>query len=725
MITEVFVSLDGQNYNKLDLQKDESIPMRYTFKDTQDISKIFSPYSLGFTFEATPKNLLTLGFYGNTDVIKVANLRKLNCKIYVGSILNQFGFLKLEKIKYRNGKPSTITASFATTMTDLGKRIGDDTLNDLGSQVVSWMPADVWSRLQSIRSIIVDGISLRYFIPLASINRVFQYDPINTSAVDNVFFETGINPLSERIIKGKELRPAISFSTIIDLIKKKYNLQIIAPIENRSEYRDAFVWCMGQNLGNANVYSRFDLITNLSGLQFRNVQGTITPPYKYTITSNAFNDTFTIVRNTGVSDLFAYSNFVTLRLTFEGVFFMGDGAKSVTVSLNKVGETNYFLTETLDINQGTAIVSIQINDNLFLGTNLTFQINTSFASPTIWTNSKVDISYSFFNVVFNGDFINPEFITNRRILFYDSNVNNNNAQMGGSTIDLIKALPDMKVIDFLTSFFKSFNISALDVSPNDDSLYWYTPQDIDANKNEVIYIADISEVDKSTQDDFNYYVFQHAESNFKSNTDYKIGAGIDYAKISDPLIKPNDAKEYKVETNFTVIPPVSVAGLPDVVTYYGFESGTPDILTGGEQRYTPNFGELPIFYSHGNTPLGAGVQFAVQDSFLGGVLFTSNLQSYIKALPWTTDFKSIAWSVLVYNNIQYPDTLFSRYYAETIARFLNQNVMKQEFSLYLTTEEMRQFRLENDIVIGENRFSIIDSTIDITTGKTKLTLLNY
>lgn len=51
--------------------------------------------------------------------------------------------------------------------------------------------------------------------------------------------------------------------------------------------------------------------------------------------------------------------------------------------------------------------------------------------------------------------------------------------------------------------------------------------------------------------------------------------------------------------------------------------------------------------------------------------------------------------------------------------------MKQEFNLTLTAEQIRDFRLENDIIIGENRFSIVDSTIDITTGKTNLTLLNY
>ena len=35
------------------------------------------------------------------------------------------------------------------------------------------------------------------------------------------------------------------------------------------------------------------------------------------------------------------------------------------------------------------------------------------------------------------------------------------------------------------------------------------------------------------------------------------------------------------------------------------------------------------------------------------------------------------------------------------------------------------FRLQNEIVIQDNRFSIIDSNIDITTGKTKINLLNF
>lgn len=66
--------------------------------------------------------------------------------------------------------------------------------------------------------------------------------------------------------------------------------------------------------------------------------------------------------------------------------------------------------------------------------------------------------------------------------------------------------------------------------------------------------------------------------------------------------------------------------------------------------------------------------------------------------------------------------------------------MSQEYSLTLPASEIylndatsfqgqgetpTGFRLQNDIIVGENLFTILDATIDITTGKTKLTLLNF
>jgi hypothetical protein len=60
-----------------------------------------------------------------------------------------------------------------------------------------------------------------------------------------------------------------------------------------------------------------------------------------------------------------------------------------------------------------------------------------------------------------------------------------------------------------------------------------------------------------------------------------------------------NAKEFKVETNFSLIVPVLIQGtsINAQVT-----NDTPEIIETGETRYTPNFG-VNRFYSHGNQQL--------------------------------------------------------------------------------------------------------------------------
>jgi hypothetical protein len=689
MITEVFVSLDGLNYSKLDLIKDESIPMRYTFKDTQDISKVFSPYSLNFTFDATPNNLNSLGYFGNTDVIKSTDLRKVSTKVYVNSILNQTGLLKLEKIVYKMGKPAVITASFATNLTNLKDKIGDDTINELGSLVINWNPATAKNLLSSIQSNNIEGIPIKYFVPLASTNRVFQYNADGTG-LDNVFFNSANSPTSNKVLKANELRPAISFSTIVELIKLKYGLQIVAPLENRTEYKDAYIWCMGENFG-SKTQSKFIILQNAT-----------TSNAGFIINFKSATDSVKVKLNGAL-----LLDKILQQITFQGINYLTASNSECTVRIFRVGEDFPIKIETFTLTQSSETINVFLETVFFDANNeIEYFINLEFTNAISWSNAilKTRLVRSFFLA-----------------LELTQNISNF-LQMGGSKIDLIKSLPEVKVIDFLTSYLKAFNIAILDVNPDDDSLFFFTPQDILENKKEVTYVADISDVEKTTQDDFNYYIFKHAESNFKSNVDYKIGAGLDYGLTSFPDIKPSNAKEFKIETDFTIIPPVTIPGT-NATTIYGFEGGQPEILDTGEARYTPNFGELVLFYSHGNKPLNA--LFGVQSSLQSGALDTQSISSYIQVLPYTADNKSFAFSVLVQNNVAYRDNLFSRYYAEIIKRYIDQNVMKQEFTLYLNANEVRDFRLENDIIIGENKFTIVDSTIDITTGKTKLTLLNY
>ena len=166
LITEIFVSVDGLEFTKLDLHKDESIIMKYTQKDLQDISKIFAPYSQNFTFPATPKNRRAFGFFGDTTVIKVNTEKKYFCKIYSSGQLYQNGYLMLSSLSYKNNRPIDFTGSFANNITNLKDRIGEDTLNDLGSYLLQWIPSKVYQLISGTESFTIDGINYLYYVPL-------------------------------------------------------------------------------------------------------------------------------------------------------------------------------------------------------------------------------------------------------------------------------------------------------------------------------------------------------------------------------------------------------------------------------------------------------------------------------------------------------------------------------------------------------------------------------
>jgi hypothetical protein len=101
-------------------------------------------------------------------------------------------------------------------MTNLRDKFGNDTLRDLGSKLITWRPLDVFARLNGMQNTDVDGVALKWFVPLASTKRVWN--------ADEIAYDISNSVTSENLIKSDELRPAISFTTLLDLIKQKYRI---------------------------------------------------------------------------------------------------------------------------------------------------------------------------------------------------------------------------------------------------------------------------------------------------------------------------------------------------------------------------------------------------------------------------------------------------------------------------------------------------------------------
>lgn len=745
-MTEVYISIDNLEFTKLDLSKDEAILMKYTQKDLQDISKIFAPYSQNFNFPATPKNRMAFGFFGDTEIIKVNTDKKYFCKIYTNGVLNLSGFVVLSDLSYKNSIPQDFTGNFTTSMLNLKDRIGDDLINNLAptGAVIDWTLPNVFSFLKTIQTKVVDSINVKYFVPLISNNRVWSFNN-NTDLPlkDNIAYDPDVAPNLNNIIQSTELRPCVSFSSIMDMIIKKYNLSITCPLFLRKEYTDLYVYCTNEFIYSTTA-TKLTVKNVLGSLDFRDSRNEdgIPDPKKYTVTTDVSNGYFKVTKR--AEPFTNSSNYIEKAFNFKvkltGVVVTGGSSTTTaTVTLKRKTTGELLVTNDFDLVGSTIDCTLRVNDTLFLGADIEFDVHISFNQPLYWSNCAYRVEFRYYDAKTGG-------LSGREIAtyFYESLTNNNSGDIQSTNIDLFRSLPEIKCVDFLSSFFKAFNISVFDTSPNDENLFWLTPSDIQTSgqtysKATLDYTpyVDISSYKKSVPSDYNYYNFKHATSKYKSSIDYLTATGLEYGQVTNPAIKPSNPKEFKVETNFSLMTPVLIEGTSGILTHYGFTNDTPEILETGETRYTPNFGELTVFYSHGSQLLPNELGYRNIDG--AGAYINSKLDYSIPVAPYNDEDYSFGFSVLVdYDLKPYPINLYLSGYDRQTLRLLDTNVLSHDFTFDLPSNEIylnesttvaggltpSGFRLQNDIIVGETLFTIVDASIDITTGKAQMILLN-
>lgn len=767
MTTEVYASQNGTDYFRLDLLKDESILMKYTYKDTQDLSKIYSPYSQSFTLQGSLNNQKILGYLGETKILKSKSNNVFDCKIYNNGLLSKKGLLKVTEVRYEDGKVKTFTANFTTGMLSLKDRFGEDKISDLGSALIQWDNFSVKNYINGINT--KDGV--KFIVPFSSNSRVWQVADINNAnALDNIAYNPNADKNGDNFIKINELSPAISFAYIMGLIKSKYDLDVIMPIESEDYYNDLYVSCNKINGTSTNgVY--YDFINAFNFVRFEVVNGHIgpnTPLFttgiyptipKYTITGNAFTDNFSIKINAN------YTPFRVLFVPPTARFFYDENSSYLGVFFENVINTKsneniqmsvsiellngvLFKSETKSVTNGQASVDFRfkIDDSVYISNSFDFKIKVFSDNPITWSRSVI---HSYYRVVHNWNSTNP-FVNRYFFATYGyESICNNSSTMNMSSIDLLKSVPDIKITDFLTSFFKTFNLSVFETSPDDGRLYWLTPKDIKAeNKeysgNEIDYTDYVvsDKVNKQIANDYNYYNFKHKTPKYKSNADYIQFFGREFGQLTYPTIKPTrDLNEYKIETNFSIVQNVGVSGLitggGEAKTYYGFTNETPTRQPNNALRYKPNTEDFTLFFYNG--------QVAPRTPYLGYLNVYPNGTKVIEPLNAVTIVGSVhnlSGFSLGFGLIENAtiESLYENFYKDQTERLLEPNTLQHSFSLQLPPIELvlnyantkqgqsnipSGFRLQNDIIIQDVRYSIIDATIDQTTGKTTLNLLNY
>jgi len=735
-MVQIYIKYIDDNYYLLDLDPKENINFKLTAKDLNDITKIFSPFTQSFKIDATDKNKRLCGFIGNEKIQRINNAGEFDALIYISGFLFQSGKLSFDETDYEFKDQKQFKTNFASNLTSLTDKLGNSTIQDLFQSEdgsfdslvqAEWNTSMLKQRLAGVKaSVLSNGITFKYGIPFIPTNRVWGYDD-NLAIVDNIKYTPTANSYNRILLN--EVRPAVNYMSIMEHLLLKIGVPITCPLFNKPELKDLMVWCSSEKLvvdsaigyllpSWQDYYSyRYDVKN----------QAPLLP--KWTL-SNLVNGVLKIKRNLAdASSFIVWQNGFDIKLIFNGLLGIENPETKIKVELKRQDGS---LIDSQEINTNTYIFRIYddgSNGNL-LDSNgeLFFKFEILPINLLKWDSITVEVF--------------QEFNLKMAFLFYKAKYSQtlqnytNSSLLGGNNLNIITTLPKMKCVDFLKSFFKMFNIAVISTGKNDQSMYWLTPDNIkEYNKPYSKRIVDytqftnVASVTKKKGNQYNQYVFSHKDSKYY---DAVYGNGTKFGELKYPAIAPTKPTKFEVKTDYSIMKQSDTPfGHPAPVKMcFGFSKETPEVQANGSNQYKPVYEEFTLFYMNSKALNGENIgveKNATQNDFIQGILEASFKCSNGKLLSFGAE------------NIE-TDSLYSNYYDDFIELLLKPNTYKSEFTLTLPPNEIflnfanlkagesnipTGFRPQNEIIIGEQRYQLVDATIELTTGKTKLSLLNF
>lgn len=656
------------NNERIDLFKDESISIVESIKNSRDIAKVFTTFSKQFTVPASKENNKIFKHFYNYHIVGGFDARKTqSATIEIDNITFKNGRLKLNGVKMKNNKPYAYNVTFFGSVIDLKDTLGEDKLNDLdalGLYALGYSNSEILTALQATPG--------ETALPLVTANQQLYYDSTDTAeGTGNLYYDSpkirGLNP--------KQLKYAIRLDKIIDAIETKYSGITFA---SNSFFKDAtkdihklYMWC----------HRKKDLITIEAGSEQRI---TFDPTYSLPAFNIAADSDAVLAVNAGAGDTFELA--VSAAATDKYDLIIKKNGTIVKEYTNQTGSVTY--------------------------STGSFVIGDEFGA-FVKTYDK-SITFSGIRWIFKDNGVE----------FQDEDANNF-TYLRSFTFNVQEQIPEMKIIDFLSSLFKMFNLVAyvndageIDVQPL-DTFYTATEHDItqyvDVSDSEINVALPFKEIFFKYKDTKTILAAQHLQE--IANVDW---GGVEYT-TADELY----GDIYKVEPAFNHSKFERLIDLSDNSVNTGVQYGY--YVDDNQNGY---LGDPLIMYIDQNQ---VGVTISINND---GTLsqFTSstsiNMPSNLETLTDETS-NNIHFNAELseYNGLAAEETLFKRFYESYIQNIFDVDNRLTKVSAYLPKSKLiqggQQIELSDIIIINDNKYRINSMNIDLTTGKTEFELINY
>ena len=703
MIIQLYI--EGQ---RLELFKDESVTITDSIKNVRDIEKVFTAFTQSFSIPASKTNNKIFKHYYNYNIdigFDFDARKKVDAIIEVNNIPFRTGKIKLEGVDMKNNKPHTYRITFFGDIVELKDKLGEKKLSDLDLTAynLTYDEATVETKLTTAES-----SSNHIIAPLITHSQRLFYDSDTASDVadsGDLHYHSG-GGQHIKGVKWNELKYAIRVNKIIEQIETDFGLSFSSDFfKNTSleEFDHLFLW----------LHRKSGAVEDLSGstTTFETIIDGWTPVTKTTI----YNSFEIVLTSTSCT-----VTFPTFGTTGGGSTVSGLGTFNVALTTSDTDAYDIAL-----LRDGTSVFNKtgHTGDITISGTSTGSGTNAfTYAAGTYTVVITSTAQISFTNVIWNVEYHIPK----KANLILSSTTGgatgayNTNSSF---TFNINKQIPDIKILDFLTGLFKTFNLTAfvqngvIQVKPLDDFYTGTNTYDItefvDVNSSKVDVALPFKEVRFKFKDTKTFLANKFSELNNRNWGETSYNEGQDLAE-----------KEYKIEVPFG---------------HFLFER-LIDQNTGTTKNIQWGFS----VDSNQSPYLGSPLLFYPSRTFTSGISFVdavdvNNVATSHKSIGYVNlPFNSVSGSSVI-NNTQlnfnteinewsgdtdFTDSLFVKYYQNYTKSVFNTKQRLTKLKAYLPMRILLNYGLGDRFIVAGNQYKINSISTNLLTGESNIELLN-
>jgi hypothetical protein len=649
----------GDAYKRLELFSDENIELSSSIQNVQDISKVFSDFTQGFTIPATTYNASIIHYFQESSINQIYDYQVMfDAYIEIDTIPFKRGKLQVDKSQIKDGNPYCYNVQFFGHLTSLKDTFGELKLSDL-----DLTPYSFEYNGANVRDRIINP-SLDYDVrfPLISSERIWSYG----DATDN-----DISGLIGALSMG-ELLPAIKVNAIIEAIETRFGIAFNSVFFQSKAFNRLFLYL--KNTSNDAISFNFD------NLIFDSATGETEYRTANLITSS-LNYVFGEVLLFG-SLVSTYQYQTSIKVT---------AVTSPTFNWSVQCLRNNILVNTIS-GQGTGEFVIFTEQNVNgLDANLTFRVNSE-------SGNTIDIEViNYILVPIFGEATQLDPLT----IVCDSIAPN-------LDINLNAICPNIKISDFFSGILNMFNLTINPISATEFEVEtlesWYSKgviKNITLNTNDTY---EVGRVKLYKQIDFRY---QQSETIL--NRKFFGFNQAEYGNLRN--VFQNDGSDFKIELPFENLLQQKFTDINIQVGYSVDINGQPItpkpmlLYMNDGQNISANpieffAGELGFVTLNAYMPFGQDLQY------------NQNLFS----LNWGAEISSFYLNVI-------SNSLFATYWSNYLAGLYDLRQRLYTFQTMLPLSKLKSLKLNDRLVIEDKRYLINDYKTNLTTGMVNLTLL--